>query len=169
MRTTQKRKNMKPLSLILVLSIFCLSGTTVTNNFIDNQKRNRVFQIDENELLFEELSKEYEKLLIQACNNDVDVASKKWLKTLAAMERYALRWNYYDKLKGTKVWIKVFCSKRGRIEYIAYSVKPSSRDIDTQLFVKFLERFLRAYRVDIRTDSKFSHYSSAEFPLVYRR
>lgn len=160
---------MKPLSLILVLSIFCLSGTTIPNTSIDEQKRNRVFQIDENELLFEELSKEYEKLLIQACNNDVDVASKKWFNTLAAMERYAVRWNYYEKLKGTKVWIKVFCSKRGRIEYIAYSVKPSSKNIEAQLFVKFLERFLRAYRVGIRTDTKFSHYSSAEFPLVYRR
>jgi len=160
---------MKPLSLIIVLGIFCWSGTTMQNTSPTNeQKRNRVFQIDENELFFEELSEEYGKILLQACNNDVDVASKKWIKTLVAMERYAVRWNYFGSLKGTKIWIKIFCSKKGRIEYIAYSVKPSSRNVNHQLFVKFLERFLRAYRVDVRTDNKFSHYSSADFPLKYR-
>lgn len=161
---------MKLLSLILALSIICLSNTTIQDvNRVDEQKRKRVFQIDENELLFEELSDKYKKILLQACNNDVDVASKKWLKTLIAMERYAIRWNYYNELKGMKIWIKVFCSRKGRIEYIAYSIKPSSRNVDNQLFVEFLERFLRSYKVDVRTNEKFSHYSSAEFPLIFKK
>lgn len=164
---------MKVVSLIIVLSIFCTSSTLIDPVKVANEasiQRNhpRVFIINENELLFEELSKDYETLMLAACNNDIQKAQNEWYRMLVEMQRYAALWNYYDELNGTKLWIKVFTDKRGRIQHIAYALKPSSKSIDTELFTKFLERFMRVHRMNIRTSSKFSHYTSVSFPIRKR-
>lgn len=129
----------------------------------------RVFVIDENELLFEELSREYNMLMLSACDNDVKKASQEWLNMLLKMEYYAELWNVKEQLYGTKLWVKVFCDKRGRIQHIAYALKPSSRAIDGELFQQFLERFLRVYRMDVRATAGYSHYTSMSFPVQIRR
>ena len=128
-----------------------------------SQRQPRVFIMEENELLIDELSEKYDKALIEACSNDLDKAHQKWVGTLISMERYAKQWNY--NIKGVKIWIKVFCNKRGYIDYIAYSVNPNSKNIDTELFNKFMNRFLRVYRLDVRASYRFSHYGRASFPV----
>jgi len=156
---------MKLLTLILGMSLICISGMNIPLDANESIQRNpRVFIISENELLFEELSKDYSKMMLEACNNDINKSSKEWVNMLLQMQRYSKLWNY-DRLSGVKVWIKVFCDKRGRIKHIAYAVKPSSRTIDTELFSKFLERFIRVHRMGIRTNANFSHYTSASFPV----
>lgn len=129
----------------------------------------RVFVIDENELLFEELSREYNMLMLSACDNDIKKASQEWLNMLLKMEYYAERWNFKEQLYGVKMWAKVFCDKRGRIQHIAYALKPSSRAVDDALFQEFLERFLRVYRMEVRTSAGYSHYTSLSFPVQLRR
>lgn len=156
---------MKLLTLILGMSLICVSGVNAPLEMNESiQKNPRVFIISENEMLFEELSKEYSKLMLEACDNDINKSSNEWVNMLFQMQKYSKRWNY-DRLNGVKVWIKVFCDKRGRIKHIAYAVKPSSRTVDTELFSKFLERFIRVHRMKIRTNSNFSHYTSASFPV----
>lgn len=173
---------MKILPILVGICLMCSSSTFVDYSHHHNnnnsraerlefgeQKNPRVFLIDENELLFEELSEEYKTLMIAACKNDINLASREWLKTLISMQAYAARWEYYDAMIGVKIWIKVFCDKRGRIQHIAYAVKPGSRNVDTQVFSAFLERFLRVHRMDIRSKSKFSHYTSVTFPVKIKK
>ena len=155
---------MRILPLILGISLLCLSSTTIdTSNTSTNQRQPRVFIIEDNELLVDELSRKYEKALIEACNNDLDRAHQKWVGTLVAMERYAKMWNY--DIKGVKIWVKIFCNKRGYIDYIAYSVNPNSKNVNNEVFNQFLNRFLRVYRLDIRSSNHFSHYGRASFPV----
>jgi len=155
---------MKILPIILGISLLCLSSTTTnTSKTSTEQRQPRVFIIEDNELLVDELSKKYEKALIEACNNDLDKAHQKWVGTLAAMDKYAKMWNY--DIKGVKIWVKIFCNKRGYIDYIAYSVNPNSKNINPELFNQFLNRFLRVYRLDIRSSNHFSHYGRAAFPV----
>lgn len=157
---------MKLLSLIFLLS-FTVSNVEAAPAWnVDGNPK--VFIISENELLFEELSREYSMMIGAACDNDFGKASKEWLKMLISMERYADLWNY-NQLDGVKVWMKVFCDKKGRIKHIAYNLKPNSRAVDAELFHQFLERFLRAYRMDVRSSGKYSHYTSISFPLQIPR
>ena len=153
---------MRILPIILGLSLLCLSNTTIDSAMF-SQRQPRVFIMEENELLIDELSEKYEKALIEACDNDLDKAHQKWVGTLTAMEQYAKQWNY--NIRGVKIWVKIFCNKRGYIDYVAYSVNPNSKNIDTELFNKFLTRFLRVYRLDVRAAYRFSHYGRASFPV----
>lgn len=156
---------MKLLTLLLGMSLISISSMNVPLEIHENIQANpRVFIIEENELLFEELSKDYSKMMLEACDNDINKSSQEWINMLLQMQKYSKLWNY-DRLNGVKVWIKVFCDKRGRIKHIAYAVKPSSRTVDTELFSKFLERFIRVHRMNIRTKANFSHYTSASFPV----
>lgn len=160
---------MKLLPIVFVLSFLCLSNTYISE--VENIENNnplrdpRVFLIDENELLYERLTAEYNTFLLTACDNDMNKAIKVWNKTLTQMQNYAIRWNYYNSIIGVKIWIRFFCDKKGRIQHIGYAVKPGSRNVDTELFSKFLARFIRVYRFNIRTNNKFSHYHSISFPV----
>lgn len=167
---------MKVLPLLLVLCIICMSNTSINTSveasiettLKKEVQRPRVFIIHENELLFDELGREYETLMLAACDNDIKKAEREWSRMLVEMQRYAALWNYYDELKGVKIWLKVFCNKRGRIQHIAYALKPSSKAIDTELFSRFLERFMQIHRMNIRSKSKYSNYTSVSFPLKKR-
>ena len=155
---------MRILPIILGLSFLCLSNTTInTSDTGINQRQPRVFIMNENELLIDKLSDKYNNFLIEACDNDLDKAHEKWNKTLIAMEKYAKLWNY--DIKGVKIWVKIFCNKRGYIDYVAYSFNPNSKGVDTEIFTKFLSRFIRVYRLDIRYSDHFSHYGRASFPI----
>jgi hypothetical protein len=157
---------MKLLPIVFVLSFLCLSNTYVSDiEKTKPSKKPRVFLIDENEILYEELTTEYNTFLLTACDNDMNKAINVWNKTLEQMQNYAIRWNYNEKIVGVKIWIRLFCNKKGRIQHIAYAVKPGSRNVDTEIFSKFLERFLRVYRLNVRTNKKFSHYHSISFPI----
>ena len=155
---------MRILPLILGISLLCLSNTTInTSNFPIDQRQPRVFIMEENELLIDKLSDKYDTFLIEACDNNLDKAHDKWTKTLIAMEDYAKMWKY--DIKGVKIWVKIFCNKKGYIDYVAYSLNPNSKGVDTEIFTKFLNRFIRVYRLDIRSSNHFSHYGRAAFPV----
>ena len=155
---------MRILPLILGLSLLCLSNTTInTSSLSTNQRQPRVFLIEENESLIDKLSDKYNTFLIEACDDDLDKAHEKWTKTLIAMEKYAKLWKY--DIKGVKIWVKIFCNKKGYIDYVAYSFNPNSKGVDTEIFNKFLNRFMRVYRLDIRSSNHFSHYGRAAFPV----
>ena len=155
---------MRILPQILGISLLCLSNTTInTSNFPIDQRQPRVFIMEENELLIDKLSDKYDTFLIEACDNNLDKAHDKWTKTLIAMEDYAKMWKY--DIKGVKIWVKIFCNKKGYIDYVAYSFNPNSKGVDTEIFTKFLNRFIRVYRLDIRSSNHFSHYGRAAFPV----
>jgi hypothetical protein len=154
---------MRILSLILGLSVLSLSSTTISTPSQLMQRQTRVFIMEDNELLLDELSLKYSDAMVKACDNDLDKAHQKWISTLTAMEKYAKLWRY--DIDGVKIWVKIFCNKKGYIDYIAYSVNPNSKNINNEVFNQFLNRFLRAYRLDIRSSNHFSHYGRAAFPI----
>ncbi len=155
---------MRILPIILGISLLCLSNTTINPfDFPIDQRQPRVFIMEENELLIDKLSDKYDTFLIEACDNDLDKAHAKWTKTLIAMEDYAKIWKY--DITGVKIWVKIFCNKKGYIDYVAYSFNPNSKGVDTEIFTKFLNRFIRVYRLDIRSSDHFSHYGRAAFPV----
>ncbi len=126
-----------------------------------------VFIIGEHEAEFNSLSLEHETLLLTACNDDMDFAYDKWLAMLKEMEAYSNIKNF--DLKGVKMWINIFWEKDGTISNIAYYLKPQSRNIDTRYLTAFLTQFAREHRFSLVYDEKYSHYGTANFPVLPRR
>lgn len=120
-----------------------------------------VFNIGEHE----ELVIEYDNLLLQACDNDINVAYQSWMHMLASMESHANSIGY--DILGVKMWLQVFWDEDGSIEHIAYFLKPNSRNIDTEELNWFLTSFIDSYILPVKADKKFNHYASASFPTHY--
>ena len=146
--------------LFLGISIFFSYG-------IQAQTIPKVFIIEEEVNLFEQLSDDdkYKTLLLEACNNDINVTDRKLTAMLMEMQAYAGRLSY--DIKGVKVWFKFFWNKKGGIDHIAFNLKPTSRNIDTEIFTIFLSRFIQGYgrMVKIRYQTGFSHYGAFSFPI----
>ncbi len=127
----------------------------------------KVFLIGEFAEEFEATSAEYSLQLMDACDQDMNLAYIKWLTMLFDMEDYA-----YDvglDLKGLKMWVKVFWSEEGTIDHIAYYLKPKSRNIDKEELTAFLMSFIADYEFPLQPEEKFSHYGSASFPILARK
>lgn len=126
-----------------------------------------VFLLGEYEKEYEDLIEKHEEQLLFACNNDMKSAFKKWISMLKEMEAYGEQIEY--NLKGAKFWIHVFWNEDGSISNIAYHLRPSSRHLDTNELTAFLTSFIKHYRFPLTTKNKYSHYSSAYFPLAFQR
>lgn len=138
------------------------SETTVSQN----EKPPLVFLINDDPAAFEKLSLEYSTPLLGVCAYDMDSAYVKWMDFIVSVEKYADE-NDFD-IKGVKMWIKVFWSKEGKVDHIAYHLKPKSRNINTDSLSDFFERFIAEYQLELNTDTIYSHYAVASYPTFYR-
>lgn len=127
----------------------------------------KVFLIGEYAEEFDLASAEYSLQLIDACKQDMNLAYFKWLSMLQEMEDYAESIDF--EIKGTKMWIKVFWDTNGKIDHIAYYLKPNSRNVDLDELTAFFMSFMNRYEFPLITEEKFSNYGSASFPIVSRR
>lgn len=127
----------------------------------------KVFMLGEHEAAFEQLSYAYPVMLLEACDNDMNVAYGKWLDMLQAMESHSEEIGY--DLKAVKVWLNVFWAKDGTIEHIAYYLKPTSKNIDTERLTLFLISFMNNYTFPLVYTENYAHYGSASFPTMPRR
>ncbi len=156
---------------ILVLSIFCFVSAEGMNKQLvnlDSTALPKVFILGEHEKAYEKLFDAHSTVLLEACNDDMDVAFDKWLSMLEEMEAYAISIDY--DIKGIKVWLNVFWNKDGSIKHIAYHLKVNSRNIrNPEELTAFFSSFMNHYKFPIVTDRNFSHYGSASFPTFARR
>jgi hypothetical protein len=127
----------------------------------------KVFLVGENEKSYEKMMGDYTELLLTVSENSMDTAYNHWISMLTEMEAYSDQMDY--DIKGVKIWLNVFWHKSGNIDYLVYYPKPNSRNIDFDKFTEFLTEFISMYKLDIDSNSNFSHYGSASFPTLGKR
>jgi len=128
------------------------------------QKLPKVFLLGEHEKGFDELTKEHTDMLLTVCNDNMTEAFAKWQDMLIGMESHANEVGY--DLNGSKMWFNIFWSSDGRINHIAYYLKPNSRNLDQDKLKLFLISFMNQYNLPISYNKNFSHYGSASFPMT---
>jgi hypothetical protein len=116
---------------------------------------------------FENMKGEYEVTLASACKNDMELAYYSWVHLLKHMESYAGRTGF--DINGVKLWLYIFWSKDGNIDYVAYYPKPNSRNMKEEEMTSFLTEFVKNYTFPIKNDKNFSNYSSANFPVMIEK
>ena len=124
----------------------------------------KVFLIGEYEKSYEKAANAYNTMLLTACNDDINKAYDKWISMIQEMEAYS-NLIQYD-LKGIKLWLHVFWDSKGKIDHIAFHLKPNSKLVDTQELKGFFASFINHYVFPLRTSSDYSHYGSASFPTT---
>jgi hypothetical protein len=106
-------------------------------------------------------------MLLEVCDNDMKLAYDKWLDMLQQMEAHSETVDY--DLKSIKIWLNVFWKKNGSIDHIAYYLKPSSKNIDTERLTLFFISFINNYSTPLKFERNYAHYGSAGFPTMHRR
>ncbi|MFK8007789.1 MAG: hypothetical protein AB8H03_15530 [Saprospiraceae bacterium] len=123
----------------------------------------KVFLLGNHEIAYEKLSGEGTSLLA-ICEDDFKAAHGKWNSLLKEMEAHAEMINY--DIKGVKMWLHVFWDDNGKINNIAFYLKPNSRNVKTEEMTAFLTDFVNNYHLPAQYDNSFSHYSGAAFPTL---
>ncbi len=155
---------------VLILSLFCfakVSGMNISLVTEDTVSLPKVFVLGQHEKAYEKLYAKHSTVLLEVCNDDMDVAFDKWLGMLEEMEDYANSIDY--DIKGIKVWLNVFWDKNGKIKHIAYHLKVNSRNVQLDELTAFFSSFMNHYTFPSISQQNFSHYGSASFPTFARR
>ena len=118
--------------------------------------------IGEHEYEYESKVKTCNKLLLEVCQDSMELAYKHWLLMLHDMEIYAESQNF--DIKGIKIWLNVFWNNDGTINNFVYYPKPNSRNTDFTKLTAFLDKFLVYYKFPLEYQTCYSHYGSATFP-----
>ena len=126
----------------------------------------KVFLIGQHEEEFEALTASYEEDLLAACEGDMDVAFGKWMSMMEEMEAYGKQIEY--NLDGVKGWFHFFWDTDGRIEHIAYYLRPNSKNLDLDEMNAFLTSFMNNYKFPLVSDTKYHHYTGATFPVFFQ-
>ncbi|MGB0985494.1 MAG: hypothetical protein ACPG19_15690 [Saprospiraceae bacterium] len=151
---------------VMMLGVFCSFKTIGETNTTTTAAYPTTFVIGEHSTIFEKLSDEYSTLLLTACEDDMNIAFQEWKNVLSNIEQHA-ELNKFN-LDGVKMWIKVFWSKEGQIEHIAFDLKPQSKKVNKNELVKLLDSFVKEYSTEearIIGNSQFSHYGSVNYPI----
>ena len=151
------------MAFFLPLAIQAQSASSVSNA---QDALPRVFLIGDYEDAFENLLSEYPKSLIDACDGDMGKAFERWIVMAAEIEAYAEKMGF--DILGVKAWFHVFFDKAGRIDHIAFHLKPKSKNVDLEAFKGMLEEFAGQYQFPLLSNEKYQNYSSVQFPLVYK-
>lgn len=127
----------------------------------------KAFVIGENEQEYEKLFSSHSQTLLSTCDNDMQIALEKWFTFIQEIENYA------DKIKfdinGVKTWIHVFWDEEGNLEHIGFFLQPESRNISTKDLTAFFTSFVGKSKMNIESNRKFAHYTSAAFPTFNGR
>ena len=126
-----------------------------------------VFVIGDYEPEYEALMGNYSKSLLDVCGNDMTQAFDLWIGFVEEIEAYSKQSGF--ELNGVKTWIHVFFSEDGTITHIGFYLKPTSRNVDTDALVSFLNQFIGQYQLPFTAMDKYSNYTSVSFPSMYNR
>ncbi len=148
------------LSVLFVSNIFGQEPET-SGEIVELPK---VFEIGAYEASYNELVSKYNTLLLDACGDNMEMAYGKWVSMLREMELFADQVSF--DIKGGKFWLNVFFTSDGTIEYIGYSLKPISRDIEKEALESFLIAFTENFQFPLHISKNFVHFGSATFPIM---
>lgn len=126
----------------------------------------RVFEIGTYEEEYEQLLEYYPSSLLEVCSNDTRLAFRKLMAMYKEMEVFASNTNY--DVGGVRTWIHVFWNADGSIQYLAFYLRPNSRNIDKNVFKAFLTDFVRGYKMPLISNQPYSLYTSVSFPVNFR-
>lgn len=146
----------------LILLAFCFVYNTA-----QTQEIKRVINISNDSKILELLSAEYKNSLFTASDTNFVKTMQNWKHLLTAMELYAKQINF--NINGVNIWIKVFWSKDGTIEYITYYLLDKSVNINQIDFEAFLRSFMRNYELPQTYKTGFAYDSRVVFPLYLMR
>jgi len=123
-----------------------------------------IFLIGEYEEQYGLLYEEYNEILLTVCDEDMDLAFNKWMYMLSEMEAYAASIGF--DLNGVKIWLKVFWSTDGHIDYLSYYLKPNSKNVGNAEMSAYLKSFTNRFEMPLRAPVKYTHNGSAQFPTA---
>lgn len=126
-----------------------------------------VFIIGEYEQQFEELLMDYPANLLQVCKGDMAEAFERWIVMSGEIEAYAEKMNF--DILGVNAWFHVFFDQTGKIDHLAYYLKPDSKNVDLKGMTRFLEEFIAQYQFPLIAEKNYQHYTSVQFPLIYKK
>lgn len=121
-----------------------------------------VFILGENESEYLVLQTSYSKSLLEACNNDLQLAFDTWLDMMQEMDRYAEKIDY--DIRGVKVMFHVFWNPDGSVAKLGYLLRPDSKLLPEAELKAFFSSFIRRYKLPMTSDKRFMHYTGATFP-----
>ncbi|MBL7814487.1 MAG: hypothetical protein JNL70_05730 [Saprospiraceae bacterium] len=154
-----------------ILAIFvCLFLLTVTKatNTIKTDSLPTVFALGQYDgQPFEKLKAECETQLLTVCRNDMQMAYYLWVHMLKHLETHATK-SKFD-MDGIKLWLYVFWNKDGSIKNIAFYPKPNSKNFKNEDMIALLSGFSKTYKFPMTGDNSFSHYSTANFPVMVEK
>lgn len=127
----------------------------------------KVFVLGEAEQRYEQLTSSYSQTLLEASQGDIEQAFTNWLEMQKAMDAYADEIDF--DIKGVRVWLHVFWSETGKIDFIGFLPRPDSRLIDNDELRAFLAGFAERYQLPLNSTRKFNHYTGAAFPTLAER
>ena len=147
--------------LLVTLSFF------VSLSLLKAQDAPKVFMLGKQEKAYEELTKTYKQTLLEACDNQIEVAFEKWLDMMQDMEAYADQVDY--NIDGLKLLLHIFWNEDGSIAHLGYFMRPNSRNVNKAELSAFFSSFIRQYKFSVSSDRKFMHYTKASFPTFDER
>ncbi|MBP7273339.1 MAG: hypothetical protein KA974_05835 [Saprospiraceae bacterium] len=150
----------------LIINCFCLLAIAHAQPLNADSTLPKVFLSGDHEEEYNQLCLE-SKLLLEVCNNDVDIAYAKWYSMLLEMEAYADQINF--DLKGAKMFINVFWNPDGSFLHIVYQLKPNSRNMNVAELNAFFSSFMNNYKFPLVTNVKYVNYGAASFPVNPQR
>lgn len=116
---------------------------------------------------FEKLKADYETQLLTVCRNDMEMAYYLWVHVLKHIETQSIKTGF--DLNGVKLWLYIFWNKDGSIKNIAFFPKPNSKNFKNEDMSAFLSNFCKTYKFPMAHDANFSHYSTANFPVLVEK
>ncbi len=116
---------------------------------------------------FEKLKSEYNTQLLSVCRNDMEMAYYLWVHVLKHIETQATKTGF--DMNGMKLWLYIFWNKDGSIKNIAFYPKPNSKNFKNEDMAAFLSNFCKGYKFPMTADTNFSHYSTANFPVLVEK
>ena len=155
----------KILTLLTVLCFLTLAKATSTTS-IDSLPL--VFALGQYDgAPFEKLKSEHETQLLTVCRGDMEMAYYLWIHVLKHIETQGTKTGF--DLDGVKLWLYIFWNKDGSIRNIAFFPKPNSKNFKTEDMTAFLTNFCKIYKFPLAGDVNFSHYSTANFPVLVEK
>lgn len=150
-------------SLILILFLPVFSSV-----YGQQTDRPAVFQLGENEQMYNDLAQEYSQTLLEAAGNDLQSAFNQWLELMLKMEDFSEQIKY--DINGIKIWFHVFFNSDGSIDHIGYLLRDDSRNADPSELNAFFKSFMnKGHKIAVSSSKKFSFYTGATFPTYVQR
>ncbi len=151
----------------LFFIIACIGVTSATSSF-KTDSLPTVFALGQYDgPPFEKLKSEHETQLLTICRNQMEMAYYLWVHVLKHIETESVKTGF--DLNGVKLWLYIFWNKDGSIRNIAFFPKPNSKNFKTEDMTTFFTGFCKNYKFPMGADMPFSHYSTANFPVMVEK